>query len=213
MFTGLIREIGTIQKIVPTTGGKEFTVQAPNIVAELHLGDSVAVNGVCITVTGSDKRGFQFNAAAETLTKTTLSKWKVGAKVNLERPLKLGDSLDGHWVLGHVDNMVKVISRKPQGSSILLTVELPDELLPLVVLRGSIALDGVSLTIARLDGKHATISLVPHTLKNTTLADRRVGDFLNAETDILGKHVVQYIKSRENDSKVTKELLKNQGFI
>jgi len=213
MFTGLIKEIGTVQKVNPIAGGKEFTVQAPTIAPELHIGDSVAVNGVCVTVTCTNPGIFQFNAAQETLTKTTLSKWRVGTKVNLERPLKLGDSLDGHWVLGHVDEIVKVVSRKSQGSSILLTIELPEDLVPLVVPRGSIALDGVSLTIARLDGRKATVSLVPHTLKNTTLGDRKVGDLLNVEADILGKHVVQYMKTRGDSSKITKDLLKNQGFI
>ena len=195
------------------SSGKVFTVQAPTIVPEFQIGDSVAVNGVCVTVTSIGTGIFQFSAAPETLTKTTLSKWSISTKVNLERPLKLGDSLDGHWVLGHVDGLVKVVSRKPQGPSILLTIQLPEDLVPLVVPRGSIALDGVSLTIALLDSRKATVSLVPHTLKNTTLSERKIGDLVNVEADILGKHVVQYLKTSGDNPKITKELLKNQGYI
>jgi riboflavin synthase len=213
MFTGLIREIGTVQRVVSASGGKEFVVHAPKTASELQLGDSVAVNGVCITITNATSDEFQFTAAEETLKKTNLSAWRIGTKVNLERPLKLGDSLDGHWVLGHVDGMARVTSRRTQGSSVLLTVELLEDLIPLVVPRGSIALDGVSLTIARLEARKATISLVPHTLNSTNLNDRKVGDLLNVEADILGKHVVQYLKTQQPTAKITKESLKHQGFI
>ena len=213
MFTGLIRAIGTVSKVMPSSGGKTFTMEAPEVIADLRIGDSVAVNGACITVTDILSNGFRFTAAPETMTKTTLEKWKPGTKINLERPLKVGDSLDGHWVLGHVDGTVKITGRKPAGDSILLTVELPNELLPQVVPRGSVALDGVSLTIARLEGKHATVSLVPHTLENTNLGDKKVGDSLNIETDILGKHVIQYLKSQGKNPKITLDFLKDQGYI
>ncbi|KPL08049.1 hypothetical protein AMJ86_02055 [bacterium SM23_57] len=213
MFTGLIREIGTVRKVVPSSGGKTFTVEAPGVVADLRIGDSVAVNGACITVTDILSNGFRFAAAPETLKKTTLEKWKPGTKINLERPLKMGDSLDGHWVLGHVDGTVKVTSRKPAGDSVLLTFELTGDLPAYVVPRGSVALDGVSLTIARLEGRRATVSLVPHTLENTNLGDKKVGDTLNIETDILGKHVIQYLKSQGKNPKITLDFLKDQGYI
>jgi riboflavin synthase len=213
MFTGLIEEVGVVQVVKSVSGGKEFTVQAPGVSSKLEIGDSIAGNGVCTTVTAQIKDSFEISAAPETLTKTNLSFWRTGTKVNLERPLKLGDSLDGHWVLGHVDGMAKVTAVQKAGSSVLLTVDLPEELIPYVVPQGSIALDGVSLTVARLEQRRITVSLVRYTLERTNLDDRKVGDKLNVETDILGKHIVQYLQSREKKGKVTLDLLREQGYI
>ncbi len=211
MFTGLIKTIGTVQKTASSSGGKEFTIQAPETVSALEIGDSVAVNGICTTVTAIKSDGFRFTAAPETLKKTTAGKWRIGTEVNLELPLKIGDPLHGHWVLGHVDTTVKIISRSTAGSSVLLTIEIPKDLTNQVVPRGSIALDGVSLTVARIEGNRVAVSLVPHTLEKTNLRDRNVGDQLNLETDILGKHVIQYLESQEK-SKITLDSLREQGF-
>ena len=213
MFTGLIREIGTVKKVTAAAGSKTFEIQVPNITSEFGIGDSISVNGVCTTVMDKMPDGFRFTAAPETLKKTTLDRWQTGTRINLERPLKIGDSLDGHWVLGHVDATVRVTSRKPAGDSVLLTVEVPDDLISEVVARGSVALDGVSLTVAQLDRHQATVSLVPHTLANTTLAERKVGDYLNIETDILGKHIIHYLNSRGEKSNITLDFLKNKGYI
>lgn len=211
MFTGLIKTIGSVQKAAASASGKEFTIKAPETVSDLEIGDSVAVNGICTTVTAIQSDGFSFTAAQETLKKTTAGKWRTGTEVNLELPLKIGDSLHGHWVQGHVDTTVKIINRSAAGSSVLLTLELPKELVNQVVPRGSIALDGVSLTVARMEGSKAFVSLVPHTLKKTTLRDRNTGDFLNLETDILGKHVIQYLESQEK-TKINLDSLREQGF-
>ena len=213
MFTGLIREIGIVRVVNRQSGGAEFTVHAPKIASEIAPGDSVAVNGVCTTITSVHSDDFQFTAAPETLKKTTLSTWRTNTKVNLERPLKVGDSLDGHWVLGHVDGTVKIKKIHPRGDSILLTVELTKELSPYVVPRGSIALDGVSLTVAQLEGLAVTVSLVPHTLQETNFGDRRAGDQVNIETDILGKHVVQFLQGDRKKSEITLDFLKKQGYI
>jgi riboflavin synthase len=213
MFTGLITEIGTVKRITSASGGKSFEIQASGTVAELHAGDSVSVNGVCTTVTNASREEFRFTAAPETLKKTTLDRWRMGTTVNLELPLKLGDSLDGHWVLGHVDSTTRVTAKKKVGDSVLLAVEIPDKLISEVVARGSITLDGVSLTVARLEGQQATVSLVPHTLKHTTLSDRKVGDYLNLETDILGKHIVHYLNSSGKNPQITLDFLKDKGYI
>jgi riboflavin synthase len=213
MFTGLIREIGSVRKVTAASGGKTFEIHAAEVISDLGVGDSISVNGVCTTVTDKLPDGFRFTAAPETLKKTTLDHWRAGTKVNLERPLKIGNTLDGHWVLGHVDGTVRVSTRKTVGDSVLLTVDIPDDLAPEVVARGSVALDGVSLTVARLQGQHATVSLVPHTLANTTLADRKVGDSLNIETDILGKHIIHFLKSHGKKSQITLDFLKDQGYI
>ena len=211
MFTGLIKTIGTVHKTTTIAGGKEFTIKALETIPQIEIGDSVAVNGICTTVTSIQSDGFRFTATPETLKKTTAGKWRIGTEVNLELPLKIGDALHGHWVQGHVDTTVKIISRTASGSSILLTIEIPKDLTIQVVPRGSIALDGVSLTVARMEGNKATVSLVPHTLEITNLRDRNIGDLLNLETDILGKHVIQYLESQEI-SKINLDSLREQGF-
>jgi len=213
MFTGLIKEIGAVRTVTSASGGKVFEIDCSSTIESLRVGDSVAVSGACVTITDVLKDGFRFVAAPETLKKTTLGAWRTGTKVNLERSLKVGDTLDGHWVLGHVDGTVRVSSRKAVGDSVLLTVEIPDDLRSQVVTRGSVALDGVSLTVAQLEERRATVSLVPFTLANTNLKERRVGDLLNIETDILGKHIIHYLEHKGKDSKITLDFLKDQGYI
>jgi len=213
MFTGLIREVGTVRSISSAAGGKVFEIDCLRTAENLQVGGSVAINGACITVTELVRGGFKFNAAPETLKKTTLGAWRTGTKVNLEPPLKVGDLLDGHWVLGHVDGTVRVSSRKTVGDSVLLTVEIPGELVSEIVGRGSVALDGVSLTVAELSGRRATVSLVPFTLANTNLKERRVGDPLNIETDILGKHIIHLLGHKGKHSNITIDLLKDQGYV
>lgn len=211
MFTGLIKTIGTVHKATPRGGGREFIIEAPEVAAEIDIGDSIAVNGICTTVTAIQSKEFSFTAAPETLKKTTAGNWRIGTEVNLELPLKMGDALHGHWVQGHVDTTVKVISRQQAGSSMLLTIEIPRELANQIVPRGSIALDGVSLTVARMDGNRVTVSLVPHTLEKTNLRHCNTGDHLNLETDILGKHVIQYLESQEK-SNINLDSLREQGY-
>jgi riboflavin synthase len=211
MFTGLIKTIGTVQKATPSGGSKEFTIKAAEIITEIEIGDSVAVNGICTTVTAVQPDGFRFTAAPETLKKTTAGNWKIGTEVNLELPLKVGDALHGHWVQGHVDTTVNIVKRHTAGSSVLLTVEIPKTLINQIVPRGSVALDGVSLTVARMEGNRITVSLIPHTLEKTTLRHHNIGDHLNLETDILGKHVIQYLQSQQ-ESKVNLDSLREQGF-
>lgn len=188
MFTGLIADIGEVVSCERDERGAELEIQTP-LAAELSAGDSIAVNGVCLTATAVGRGEFRTQAIAETLRRSSLSGLEPGSHVNLELPLRVGDRLGGHIVQGHVDGVASVHTVQQDGVSRVITVELPAELVRHVVLKGSIALDGVSLTISGLEGPRLSVSLIPETLERTTLGARQPGDLVNVEVDVLAKHV------------------------
>jgi riboflavin synthase len=188
MFTGLIEAIGQIVAVRDTADGRTMTIAA-NLGDPWAEGESVAVNGVCLTVASARDEVFEAQVAPETLRVTTLARSRPGQRVNLERPLKADGRIGGHFVLGHVDAVGTVRRLETQGESYWLEIEVPAELLPLIVSKGSIAIDGISLTVARLEGRTVSVQIVPHTWAHTILPDTRVGDGVNIEADVIGKYV------------------------
>jgi riboflavin synthase len=189
VFTGLIQEVGRVQGLVAEGQSMHLQIEAPRLAPLLFVGDSLAVNGVCLTVTLPGTRTVRVTAIAETLSRSTLGQIRVGSPVNLEPALRLGDRLGGHIVQGHVDGIGRVIALEPRGLSREMTIELPSELLRYLATKGSITIDGVSLTVAALTATTFTVALIPHTTLVTTLKERRIGDAVNLEVDILAKYV------------------------
>jgi riboflavin synthase len=202
VFTGIVREVGTVAAVEATPAGARLAITAPRTAKRTGAGDSVAVNGVCLTATAGPTRAgtLTFDAVPETLARTTLGRLGPGAAVNLEPSLLAGEPLGGHVVQGHVDGVARVAALEREGDGARLVFELPGGLQRLCVEKGSIALDGVSLTIAALgDGGRIEIALVQHTLAETTLGRLAPGDEVNVEADILAKHVERLLEAR-NDS-------------
>ena len=213
MFTGLVDGVGDITEMRRMAEGLRLAVAPPFPVAELTLGESVAVSGACLTVTAVQGRAFQVDVSPETLAKSTLSLKKVGDRVNLERALRLGDRLGGHLVTGHVDGLGVLRERQEGPEHLVLTFELPAALTPLVIEKGSIAVDGVSLTVNAVSGNTFQVNIIPFTGKDTTLAGLKVGDQVNLETDIIGKYVAKLLGPHQAKTGVTEELLARHGFL
>ena len=195
MFSGIVESVGRVERVAKETGGARLTIRA-DFAPPFASGASVSVNGVCLTVERSEGACFIATAVPETLRKTTLGRCSVGRRVNLERPLKVGDELGGHWVQGHVDARAAITSLIRQGKDVLLGVEIPDELRGYVAPRGSIAMDGVSLTVAGWREPVATVALVPYTLDHTIADEYRVGDEVNLEVDILARYLERLLAAR-----------------
>jgi riboflavin synthase len=196
MFSGIIEAVGTIERVHPVENGRKYRIAAP-FAAELGEGDSVAVEGVCLTATAVDETGFEVEAIATTLSRTTLGELEEGVGVNLERALALGDRLGGHIVQGHVDAVGEVTGVTREGEHVLLDVRLPEVVAEVTVLHGSIAMAGVSLTVnAFPEPEVAQVALIPYTWDHTTLRELEPGDGINLEGDMLGRFVVDYMKKR-----------------
>ncbi len=206
MFTGLIEEIGKIKSIRSLGGGKRIAVTARKIMDDLKIDDSVSINGACQTVVALGSDYFEVDAVEETIAKTTLGKYRNGYRVNLERAAKVGDRLGGHIVQGHVDTTGTVKSIEKQLTGILVWVEFPIQYAKYAVQHGSICINGVSLTIARLSKGMATISVIPHTWDMTTLSELKNGMEVNLEFDIIGKYIENFINIK-NDNPAEKSAL------
>jgi riboflavin synthase len=189
MFTGLIQEVGLVRKTNKQGHDLRLTLQAPLLSSRVKLGDSVAVNGCCLTVVDIQTSLLAFQAVPETLNRTVLGLLQEGSKVNLELPLTLSDPLGGHFVQGHVDGLAEITAIDPEGQGVRMAVKVPQNLSRYMVEKGSIALNGISLTIAALQGNQLEVALIPHTLQNTDLGSKKVGDLLHVEVDILAKYV------------------------
>lgn len=189
MFTGIIEELGHVEAIERTDGGARLTVVAPRSVADLSIGDSIAVNGTCLTAVHIADGRFEAEAVLETLTRTNLGDLAVGSPVNLERPMRADGRFDGHIVQGHVDGVGTVAALTEEGDGYRLTVAMPSELAPYVVEKGSITIDGISLTVAALGSDAIEVAIIPHTMQATVLGTRQVGDRVNLEVDVVAKYV------------------------
>ncbi len=207
MFTGLVEEIGQIAAVEALGTSRRFTIRAEKILEDAKIDDSICVSGVCLTVVAAAENMFQVQAVDETLRKTTLGNLRAGNRVNLERALRPTDRLGGHFVQGHVDGAAPIVDLIPQAAGQLMVVELSKDLLRYVIPHGSITLDGVSLTVARLDEPRITIALIPHTLAQTTLGERQAGDWVNVETDLLGKYVERLLKGSSANNLTPAQLL------
>lgn len=192
MFTGIITDIGRV-RAVERQGDTRFTIDTAFAMETVPIGASIACNGVCLTVVEKGEGWFAVQASAETLSKTTLGVWAEGTRVNLERSLKLGDELGGHLVYGHVDGVAMVADVRPEGDSLRLTFEAPDALARYVAPKGSVALDGVSLTVNEVDGARFGINIIPHTQTATTFGALKPGDRVNMEVDMLARYVARLV--------------------
>jgi riboflavin synthase len=193
MFTGLIEELGTVTRVEPRPAGRRLAVRAPGIAADLRVGDSVALNGCCLTVVERDPGGFSVEAVPETLARTTLGEWQVGDPVNLERALRLDQRLGGHLVQGHVDGVGAVRAVAIEGEGARVTVEVPEGLVRFVAEKGSLAVDGVSLTVARALASGCEIALIPHTLSHTTSGRYAPGHRVNLEVDLVARYLARLL--------------------
>jgi riboflavin synthase len=213
MFTGIVEGIGSVASRDEHEGGARLRVEAAFLETP-GRGDSIAVDGVCLTATTSGPGWFDADLSLETLSRTTLGALRSGAAVNLERPLRLGDRLGGHLVQGHVDAVGSIRSCAPEGSGARVRVFIPPELEPYIVMKGSIAVDGVSLTVAARGAGWFEVALIPETLAQTTWRFKRPGDAVNLEVDMMGRYVVDAARERraERPSAVTREFLARHGF-
>lgn len=210
MFTGIIEEIGTILQREETANRCALTISAKKVLTDTKIGDSIAVNGVCLTVTDFKKDSFTADVMPETLRRSSLGQLKTGSAVNLERAMAADGRFGGHIVAGHIDGTGKISSLRPEGNAVLVTVSTTPDLLHYIVEKGSIAIDGISLTVANVTRSDFTVSLIPHTGEETTLLKHRPGEIVNLETDIIGKYVEKLIQTKK--SGVTMELLLENGF-
>ena len=199
MFTGIVEDVGKVKVIRPKAKEVLLTIEVKNINAgEISLGESIAINGTCLTVISSGKNNFTVEASHETLKRTNLSRLKVGSKANLERAVKLGARLGGHIVNGHVDGIGKVDSIEKRGKSIEIWFSLPEGLSKYVVEKGSIAVDGVSLTVNAVIGNRFLVNIIPYTQEATIFGELRRGDPVNIECDIIGKYVEKFVAVKDN---------------
>ncbi len=213
MFSGIIEYLGAVSALGVVGGGRSLAVDAGPLAEGMRPGDSLSVNGVCLTATALKRGVVRLEAVSETLEKTTLGALKVGARVNLERSLPVDGRLHGHLVQGHVDAVTTVVSVRPLGESVLMEFALNQRISPLIVGRGSVAVDGVSLTVARLGENSFTVSLVGFTLSHTTLGMRSVGEMVNVETDIIGKYVVASLERKGSaGATLTEDKLRGWGY-
>ena len=196
MFTGLVEETGTTVECIRGARSARLTVAVRNIADGARLGDSVAVNGCCLTVVAIDGDRFTFDAIPETLNRTNLGALRPGDTVNLERPLRADARLDGHYVQGHIDGVGRIVSAAPDDHAVVVEIEPPSALLRYIVEKGSVAVDGISLTVASVLASSFTIWAIPHTLQVTTLGQRGGGDRVNLECDLLGKYIERLLAAR-----------------
>lgn len=211
MFTGLIETLGTVTRVEALPNGKTFTVACPALLDDLKPDDSVAVNGVCLTATTLTADGFMATAVGETLSKSTLGALTPGRMVNLERALKLGARLGGHLVQGHVDGVAQISYIANTGTGFWLDLDLPESLARYAIGKGSIAINGISLTLAEVHGHAVRVAVIPYTWTHTVLQHARVGDRVNIEMDVIGKYVEKLL-GREGSQGLNLEKLQQLGF-
>jgi riboflavin synthase len=210
MFTGIILTMGKIKRLTMKGADAFLEIESGVALTDVAIGDSIAVNGACLTVTTKTDKTFTADVSAETLNKTTLRILKAGDRVNLEKSLQVGGFVGGHFVLGHVDGTGRIFSRTQKSGSIILAVEMDDNLKRYIVEKGSIAVDGVSLTVNKLEKGRFYVNMIPLTAQNTDLAFKKEGDLVNIETDVLGKYVEKLLQTPRG---IDKDFLAQYGFL
>ena len=217
MFTGIIEEMGVIKEVSKARQGSSVSILAKTVLEGLKAGDSLTVNGVCLTVVAFARTEMKADLSPETAKVTTLGSLKAGDPVNLERAMRLGDRLGGHLVSGHVDAIGTIRARVQEGDALQLTIEAPREVLRYCVPKGSITVDGISLTLNEVTDRGFRVTIIPHTAKVTTLGIKQVGDAVNLEADLIGKYVERLLPGHESgsrpDIKIDKEYLQKRGLI
>lgn len=214
MFTGIIEDRGKVLRVEYRGQEKRLTIGLPPYLTEVQLGDSINVNGVCLTVVGNREQAIELDLSQETLERTVLGESKEGDRVNLERALKLTDRLGGHIVTGHIDGIGAISEKRKERDFFQLKIRIPESVSRYVVQKGSIAIDGISLTVNEYQGGEIRMTLIPYTIEKTTLVDKKVGDRVNLEADILGKYVEKLFGQKDKKpGEVDRSLLKEHGFI
>ena len=212
MFTGIVREIGTVRSVRRIPGGLRPGIAAGPILKGMKTGDSIALDGVCQTVVALDRGGFEVEVLPETLKRTTLGGLQQGQRINLEPAVGLDDRFGGHLITGHVDAVGTIRARRARTGDTILKIAAPSVIMPQLVERGSVAVDGISLTVVSLLDDAFTVTLIPHTVQATTLAAKRVGDRVNLETDLIIKAVQRWLDPARGKGRLTEERLKQLGF-
>ena len=217
MFTGLVEELGKVKTIEKGAKSVRITIAAKKVLEDVKLGDSIAVNGTCLTAVDFDSTYFTADVMPETVNKTVLAHLRSGDLVNLERTLRLGDRFGGHMVSGHVDSVGKIIAKDQNDIAIIVKISVTPETSRYIIKKGSIAIDGISLTVVEATDTWFSVSLIPHTAKMTTLGYKRVGDSVNLETDIIGKYVEKLLMPKSSEptpqkSGITMDFLAQHGF-
>lgn len=216
MFTGIIEEVGTVISVVSGSSSGEIAINASTVLENTKIGDSIAVNGVCLTVTKMTDGGFTADVMPETLRRSNLGKLHIGDSVNLERAMAADGRFGGHIVSGHIDGVGTVAEMKRESNAVWVKISADKDILRLIVEKGSIAIDGISLTVAEVTDKDFSVSIIPHTGSETTLLKKRIGDRVNLENDIVGKYVEKLLQPKsvpsKTESKITMEFLREHGF-
>lgn len=214
MFTGIIEEVGRIKQLRKNPLTMELTIQCRKVLEGTQLGDSIAVNGVCLTVTQLGSDYFMADAMPETMKRTNLGKLNVSDPVNLERAVAAGQRMGGHFVQGHVDGVGTILSKTPYENAVVYRIETSQQLTRYMIEKGSVAVNGISLTIVEVSDHDFTVSLIPHTYKHTQLRDAKQGDMVNIEVDMIGKYLHKWFENKTGSgSPITREMLKEHGFI
>lgn len=217
MFTGIVEEIGKVQAVKSSQDAIVMTINAKKILEDVHLGDSIAVNGVCLTVTSFTKDGFTVDVMPETVRSTSLQTLQRNNPVNLERAMAANGRFGGHFISGHVDGIGTIVRKERQSNAVYFEIEVPEDLLQYIIMKGSIAVDGTSLTVFGLTKNTFTISLIPHTLSESIIGEKGTGEIVNIECDMLGKYVSQFIQrsylaKNTRKTSITAQFLEENGF-
>ena len=212
MFTGIVEAVGSVREIKPSEKGISLEISIPKIYDDIKAGDSIAVNGTCLTAKDINSAFFIADVSAETLRMTTLGRLRTGDKVNLERALRFSDRLGGHIVTGHIDGTARLQTKVKEGESVKLSFALGKDLLRYLINKGSIAIDGISLTVNEVDSGSFSVNIIPHTAEKTTLLDKRVGDEANIEVDVIGKYVERLL-GKGKESRINEGFLLEHGFM
>ncbi|WP_019243142.1 MULTISPECIES: riboflavin synthase [Bacillus] len=212
MFTGIVEDIGTVKAISRAKTSMQLTIFSSKIVEDVHLGDSIAVNGVCLTVTSFTKDSFTVDVMPETVKATSIRDVSVGSFVNLERAMSASGRFGGHIVSGHVDGIGTIIRKRRQENAIYYDIKISEELRRFCIPKGSIAIDGTSLTLFGVQNQIITISLIPHTVEKTVIGRKKEGDIVNVENDMLGKYIIYNMEGNQEKKTITEDFLRQNGF-
>lgn len=219
MFTGIVEEVGKVERVLKGQHSIRLEIQAKLVLEDIKIGDSIAVNGVCLTVTFFSNQGFSADVVHETLNRSTLALLRNGVSVNLERAMPINGRFGGHIVAGHIDNIGKIMEIRQDDRAIWYTIQTKTAMMKYIVEKGSIAIDGISLTVAKVFSNSFSISTIPHTVKMTVLSERRVGDSVNLETDMIGKYIEKLIfpvaeeQKQIKSNKISQEFLFQHGYF
>jgi len=220
LFTGIIEEIGTLTNIRKGSSSAQLTIEASTVLEDVHLGDSIAANGVCLTVTSFTSTSYTVDVMHETLNRSSLGSLRIGSKVNLERAMKADGRFGGHIVAGHIDGTGKISNIRKDDNAIWYTIQAPPSIMRYIIEKGSITIDGISLTVAAVNSDSFQVSIIPHTASETTLSLRHIGDIVNLENDCIGKYVEKLLQpyapetspQTSEDSGITMDFLLKNGF-